>query len=35
MVEAVGAVPYFVDAEEHDSYVAAVSHLPFLSPRRW
>ena len=29
MVEAVGAVPYFVDAEEHDSYVAAVSHLPF------
>ena len=30
MVEAVGAVPYFVDATEHDSYVAAVSHLPFL-----
>ncbi len=30
MVEAVGAVPYFVDAVEHDSYVAAVSHLPFL-----
>ena len=30
MIEAVGAVPYFVDAVEHDSYVAAVSHLPFL-----
>ena len=30
MIEAVGAVPYFVDATEHDSYVAAVSHLPFL-----
>ena len=30
MIEAVGAVPYFVNATEHDSYVAAVSHLPFL-----
>ena len=30
LVEAVGAKPYFIDAGEHDSYVAAVSHLPFL-----
>lgn len=28
LVNAIGAVPYFVGAEEHDSYVAAVSHLP-------
>ena len=28
LVEALGAKPYFVDAQEHDSYVAAVSHLP-------
>jgi prephenate dehydrogenase len=27
---AVGAEPYFLSAEEHDSYVAAISHLPFL-----
>ena len=26
----IGARPFFVDAAEHDSYVAAVSHLPFL-----
>jgi prephenate dehydrogenase len=26
----VGARPFFVDPGEHDSYVAAVSHLPFL-----
>ena len=28
MVAAVEAVPYFVEAIEHDSYVAAISHLP-------
>ncbi len=28
MVRAIGAVPYFVGAAEHDSYVAAASHLP-------
>jgi prephenate dehydrogenase len=27
----VGARPYYLDAAEHDSYVAAISHLPFLS----
>jgi prephenate dehydrogenase len=31
IVRAVGAQPYYLDAAEHDSYVAAVSHLPFLS----
>ena len=30
LVQAIGAKPYFVDPTEHDSYVAAVSHLPFL-----
>lgn len=30
LVQAIGAKPYFVDPVEHDSYVAAVSHLPFL-----
>ena len=30
MAEAVGAKPYFINADEHDSFVAAVSHLPFL-----
>lgn len=24
-----GAIPVFMDADEHDSYVAAISHLPF------
>ena len=28
LAASIGAVPYFVDAMEHDSYVAAVSHLP-------
>lgn len=28
MVEAVGAKPYFMDPVEHDSYAAAVDHLP-------
>ncbi len=30
LVNAIGAKPYFVDPAEHDSYVAAVSHLPFM-----
>ena len=30
LAEALGATPYFIGAEEHDSYVAAVSHLPFM-----
>ncbi len=30
MIQAIGAKPYFVDPGEHDSYVGAVSHLPFL-----
>lgn len=29
-VEGLGAKPMFMDAEEHDSYVAAVSHMPQL-----
>ena len=28
MVDMIGAKPYFIDPQEHDSYVAAVSHLP-------
>ena len=30
MSEAIGAIPYFIGVEEHDSFVAAASHLPFL-----
>ena len=30
LVQAIGSRPYFVDPAEHDSYVGAVSHLPFL-----
>ena len=30
LVEAVGAKPYFISIDEHDSFVAAASHLPFL-----
>lgn len=30
LVATVGARPVFIDAEEHDSYVAAVSHLPLV-----
>ncbi|MDA0988999.1 MAG: prephenate dehydrogenase/arogenate dehydrogenase family protein [Chloroflexi bacterium] len=30
MAETVGAKPYFIDPVEHDSYVAAVSHLPLV-----
>ena len=31
LVRMVGAQPYFLDAEEHDSYVAAISHVPFIA----
>jgi len=30
MVKKLGAVPFFIDAQEHDELVAGVSHLPFL-----
>jgi prephenate dehydrogenase len=30
MVRQVGAKTYFIDANEHDIYVAGISHLPFL-----
>ena len=30
IAEAVGAKPFFISPEEHDSFVAAVSHLPFM-----
>ena len=30
LAEAVGAKPFFIGAEEHDSFVAAASHLPFM-----
>ena len=30
MIEAIGATPFFIGVEEHDSFVAAASHLPFL-----
>ena len=28
LAQTVGATPMFMDADEHDSYVAAISHLP-------
>jgi prephenate dehydrogenase len=31
MTEAIGSVPYFVDAAEHDGLVAGISHLPYLA----
>ncbi|MBI2955098.1 MAG: prephenate dehydrogenase/arogenate dehydrogenase family protein [Chloroflexi bacterium] len=31
LVTAIGAKPFFVDPSEHDSYVAAVSHVPFIA----
>ncbi len=31
MVEAMGAVPLYIDPAEHDQYAAAVSHLPLLA----
>ena len=30
LAESIGSVPYFIGVEEHDSFVAAASHLPFL-----
>ena len=30
LAEAVGGIPYFISVDEHDSFVAAVSHLPFV-----
>lgn len=30
LVEAIGAKPYFIGIDEHDSFVAAASHLPFV-----
>lgn len=30
MVVTIGAKPYYIDPIEHDSYVAGISHLPFL-----
>lgn len=30
MVDQVGAKPYFIDPAEHDSFVAGISHLPFI-----
>jgi prephenate dehydrogenase len=30
LVAAAGAEPFFIDPEEHDAYVAGVSHLPFV-----
>lgn len=31
MVNALGGEPYFLDPDEHDAYVAGVSHLPFVA----
>lgn len=31
IAEAVGAKPFFVNAQEHDAFVAAVSHLPLVT----
>jgi len=30
LVEAIGAIPYFVEPDEHDGLVAGVSHLPYV-----
>ncbi|MCH8893835.1 MAG: prephenate dehydrogenase/arogenate dehydrogenase family protein [Chloroflexi bacterium] len=30
LAESIGAKPFFIGVEEHDSFVAAVSHLPFM-----
>ncbi|MEE8466514.1 MAG: prephenate dehydrogenase/arogenate dehydrogenase family protein, partial [Dehalococcoidia bacterium] len=30
MAEAIGAKPFFISVDEHDSFVAAASHLPFM-----
>jgi len=31
LVQAMGGKPFFLDADEHDAYVAAISHVPLLS----
>ena len=31
----IGAIPLVLDYREHDRIVAAVSHLPILSPPAW
>ena len=31
LAEAVGAKPFFQDADEHDAYAAAISHLPLVA----
>jgi prephenate dehydrogenase len=31
LAESLGATPRYMDAEEHDAYVAAVSHLPLMA----
>jgi prephenate dehydrogenase len=31
VAKAVGAEPFFMDAEEHDSYAAAISHTPLVA----
>ena len=30
IAESIGAKPFFISAQEHDSFVAAASHLPFM-----
>lgn len=30
LVRTVGAKPYYIDPDEHDAYVAGISHLPFM-----
>lgn len=30
MVKTLGAIPFFIDAQEHDNLVAGISHLPIL-----
>lgn len=30
MVTLIGAKPYYIDPDEHDAYVAGISHLPFV-----
>ena len=30
LIEAIGAKPYYIDASEHDAYVASVQHLPLI-----
>ena len=30
LASSMGANPYFIDADEHDSFIGAVSHLPFI-----